>query len=56
MCIKRLFWPPMRPKNDNCFSPVASNKFIRTVAQVSKSGIDSIFTVAMVTKMAAKIG
>ena len=46
----------MRPKNENCFSQVSSYKFIRTIAQVLKSGLDSIFTVAMVTKMAAKIG
>ena len=23
-CIKRLFWPPMRPKNKSCFSLVSS--------------------------------
>ena len=47
--------PPMRPKNENWFSQVSSNKFIRTIAQVYKSGIGSIFTIAMVTKMAAEI-
>ena len=46
----------MRPKNEDCFSQVSSCLFIRTIAQVLKSGIDSIFAVAMVTKMAAKIG
>ena len=50
------FGPPMRPKNENCFSQVSSYLLIRTIAQVLKSGIDSIFTAAMVTKMAAKIG
>ena len=48
--------PPYEAKNENCFSQVSSNQFIRTIAQVLKSGIYSIFTVAMVTKMAAKIG
>ena len=50
---------PMRQKkkkNENCFSQVSSYKFIRTIAQVLKSDFDSIFTVAMVTEMAAKIG
>ena len=42
----------MRPKNENCFSQVSSYEFMRTIAQ----GNDSIFTVAMVTKMPAKIG
>ena len=26
--------PPMRPKNENCFSQVSSYWFIRTIAQV----------------------
>ena len=24
MCIKGLFWPPLRPNNENCFSPISS--------------------------------
>ena len=48
--------PPMRPKHEKCFSQISSYSFIRTIAQVYKSGIASIFTVAMVTKMATKIG
>ena len=51
-CIKRLFWPPpMKSKNRSCFSQVSSNWFIRTIAKVLKSGIDSTRTVNMVTKM-----
>ena len=54
-CIKRLFWPPMRSKAKSCSSQVSSYYFIRTIAKVLKSGIDSTFTVAMVTNMATKI-
>ena len=43
----------MRPKNDNCFSPISSYKFIIKVT-VCKSGIILTITVAMVTNMAAK--
>ena len=56
MCIKGLFWPPIRPKNKNCFSPISSYKFIRTIAQMKISVIYLTFTAAMVTKKAAKIG
>ena len=56
MCIKRLFWPPYEVKNKSCSSQVSSYWFIRTIAKVQRSSIDSTFTVAMVTKMAAKIG
>ena len=52
--LRGYFGPPLRPKNENCFLQVSSYQFIRTIAQVS--GIDSIFTVAMVTKVAANIG
>ena len=48
--FRGYFGTPIRPKNENSFSQVSS-----TMAQVYKSGIYSIFTVAMVTKMAAKI-
>ena len=54
-CIKRLFWPPYEAKEIR-FSPNSSYKFIRTMAQVYKSDNSLTFTVAMVTKMAAKIG
>ena len=54
--LRGYFGPPMRPKNENCFSLVSSYYFVRTLAQVLKSGIDSIFTIAKVTKMCAKIG
>ena len=46
----------MRPKNEIHFSPNSSYKFIRTMTQVYKSDISLTFTIAMVTKMAAKIG
>ena len=56
MCIKMLFWPPVRQKNEGCFSKVSSCWFVGTVAQVFKSGIGSIFTVAVLTEMAARMG
>ena len=56
MCIKRLFWPPMRLKYEKCFSPICSYQFIRTIIKVFRSRITFTFTVAMVTKMAAEIG
>ena len=55
-CVKRLFWPPIRLKNKNCFSPISSHQFIRTIALMLTSGIDLTFTATMGTKMAAKIG
>ena len=33
-CIKRLFWPPLEPKTESCFSPISSCWFIRRIAQV----------------------
>ena len=54
--LRGIFGPPMRPKNEIRFSSNSSYKFIRTMAQVYKSDISLTFTVAMVTKMAAKIG
>ena len=33
-CIKELFWPPLGPKTENCFSPISSYWFIRGIAQV----------------------
>ena len=54
--LRGSFGPPMRPKNKSCFLPIPSCWFIRTIAQVLKSLINSNFTVVMVTKIAAKIG
>ena len=34
MCIKGLFWPPLEPKTESCFSPISSFWFIRRIAQV----------------------
>ena len=33
-CIKGLFWPPLEPKTESCFSPISSCFFIRRIAQV----------------------
>ena len=54
-CIKGLFWPPLEPKVENCFSPISFDWFIRKILEVKNFGIYSNFTVAMVTKMANKI-
>ena len=47
---------PYEAKNENCFSPNSSYKFITTMAKVYKSCISWNVTVAMVAKMASKIG
>ena len=46
----------MSPKNEIRFSPNSSHCLFRTMTQVYKSDINLTFTVAMVTKMAAKTG
>ena len=54
----RGYFAPMRPKLAflaSCFSLVSSYKYIRTLYKVQKSGIDSTFIVALLTKLAAKI-
>ena len=33
-CIKRLFWPPLEPKTENCFSPISSDWFISRITEV----------------------
>ena len=43
--------PPMRPKINNAFHQILLNSLL-----VQKSSINFIFTIAMVTKMIAKIG
>ena len=48
--------PPLEPKTDNCYSPISFNRFIRRTIEVLNFGIYLNFTVAMVTKMADKIG
>ena len=55
-CIKGLIWPPMEPKTESCFSPISFDWFIRRITKVLKFGFYLTFTVAMVTKMADKIG
>ena len=54
--LRGYFGPPMRQKNEIHFSPNSSYWFIRTMTQVYKSDISKTFTVAMLTKMAAKTG
>ena len=48
------YFAPHEAKNEIRFSPNSYYLFIRTMAQVSDNRLT--FTVAMVTKMAAKIG
>ena len=55
-CIKGLFLPPLEPKTENCFLPISFDWFIRRITEVQNFGINLIFTVAMVTKEADKIG
>ena len=33
-CIKGLFWPPLEPKTESCFSPISSYCFVRRIAKV----------------------
>ena len=54
--LRGYFGPPMRPKNEIRFSLNSPYWLIRTMTQVYKSDISLTFTVAMVTKMAAKTG
>ena len=55
-CIKGLKWPPLEQKTEICFSQISLNSFIRRMAEMYIFGIYLDFTVAMVTKMADKIG
>ena len=54
--LRGYFGPPVRPKLKVAFLPVSFYWFIRTIAKVLKSGINLTLTIAIVTKMAAKIG
>ena len=33
-CIKGLFWPPLEPNTENCFSPISFGWFIRRITEV----------------------
>ena len=33
-CIKRLIWPPLEPKNENCFSQISFDCFIKRMTEV----------------------
>ena len=54
--IEGLNWPPLELKTENCFPQISFDWFIRRMTEVSNFGIYLNFTVAMVTKMADKIG
>ena len=56
--LRCYFAPPPHEakKNEICFKPNYSYQFISTMAQVFMSDISLTFTVAIVTKMVAKIG
>ena len=55
-CNKELFWPPLKPKTANCFSPISFDWFIRRKTEVYNLSIYLNFTLAMVTKIGHKIG
>ena len=55
-CIKRLFWPHLRGKKIKLLFSSVFLLIYKSNSQSVNSGINSTFTVAMVTKMAAKIG
>ena len=46
----------VQPKTENCFSPISLDWFIRRITEILNYSIYLNFTVAMVTKMANKIG
>ena len=56
MCIKELIWPTLEPMTESNLSPISADWFIRRITKVLKSDIYLSFIVAIVTKMAAKIG
>ena len=58
MCIKGLFWPPLDPKTESCFSPISSYWFVIRIAQKFCNILAFILLLpdAMVTKMVDKIG
>ena len=33
-CIKGLFWPPLEPKTESCFSPISSHWNFRKISKV----------------------
>ena len=51
-----LFWSSLEPKLENCFSPISFDWFTRRITEVYNLAFFLNFTVAMVTKMADKIG
>ena len=52
-CIKGLFWPPLEPKTESCFS---SYWFIEEKPKCKMLAFILLLLVAMVTKMPDKIG
>ena len=55
-CIKGLFWRPLEPKTESCFSPISSCCFIKEWPKCKILAFILLLPVAMVTKMADKIG
>ena len=54
-CIKGLFWPPLEPKIESCFSPISSYRFIRRIAQVLQFHMETQNSSSHMTKMAAML-
>ena len=54
--IKGLFWSPLEPTTETCFSPLSFDWFHRKISEVLNFGLYLKSTVAMVTKMADQIG
>ena len=56
MCIKRGFWPPVKPKIESYSTAFSLECFIRRMIEVFLFHIDLTLTVGMVSEMAAKKG
>ena len=54
MCIKGLFWPPL--KTENGLKAISFDWLFGGISEVKNFGIYLFFTVAMVTKKDDKIG
>ena len=55
-CIMGLFWPPLEPRTENCFSPISFDWFIRRLTVSKNLRHFFKFYLAMVTKMVDKMG
>ena len=54
--LRGYFGPLLSKKTENCFSPICFDWFIRRITEVLNFWIYLDFTVAMLAKMANKIG